>query len=133
MAGFNQQDFSDELRNLLKTYQKSYRDAGELVIQAVLRNIRNGMTPRKAVNKALKDVNFQRVNDQAVRNLVLAAACTGYGVWPHMLTAVSQKNITDTLLSDSWAADNVKLSRRLHTMDVERLAAQTIQTALKRA
>ena len=38
MAGFNQQDFSDELRNLLKTYQKSYRDAGELVIQAVLRN-----------------------------------------------------------------------------------------------
>lgn len=133
MAGFNQQDFSDELRNLLKTYQKSYRDAGELVIQAVLRNIRNGMTPRKAVNKALKDVNFQRVNDQAVRNLVLAAACTGYGVWPHMLTAVSQKNITDTLLSDSWAADNVKLSRRLHTMDVERLAAQTIQTAIKRA
>ena len=91
------------------------------------------MTPRKAVNKALKDVNFQRVNDQAVRNLVLAAACTGYGVWPHMLTAVSQKNITDTLLSDSWAADNVKLSRRLHTMDVERLAAQTIQTAIKRA
>ena len=133
MAGFSEENFQNEVREILKDYSKAYQDAGEKVIASVLDKIHNGEPVTKAVHEALSETGFQATYDKAVTDVVLLAACAGYGVRPEMLTEVSQKTLTRHLLDDAWAEDNVKLSRRLHTLDVEKRVAQTIQTAMRSA
>lgn len=49
---------------------------------------------------------------------LVEAACYGYGIAPTVLTAAMYKD-WEADLSKSWAADNMKLSKRLHTASIE--------------
>ena len=49
---------------------------------------------------------------------LVEAACYGYGIVPTVLTAAMYKD-WEADLSKSWAADNMKLSKRLHTASIE--------------
>ncbi len=133
MAGFSEDTFQNEVREILKDYSKTYQAAGEKVIAAVLEKVHDGETVSQAVKEALAETDFQAAIEKAVTDAVLLAACAGYGVKPELLTEVSRETLTRHLLDDAWAEDNVKLSRRLHTLDVEKRVVETIQTALRNA
>ena len=133
MAGFSEENFQNEVREILKDYSKTYQAAGEKVIAAVLEKVQGGETVSQAVKEALAETDFQTSIEKAVTDAVLLAACAGYGVKPELLTDVSRETLTRHLLDDAWAEDNVKLSRRLHTLDVEKRVAQTVQTAMRSA
>ena len=49
---------------------------------------------------------------------LVEAACYGYGIAPTVLTSAMYKN-WEADLSQAWAADNMKLSKRLHTASIE--------------
>ena len=133
MADFSEDTFQNEVREILKDYSKTYQAAGEKVIAAVLEKVHDGETVSQAVKESLAETNFQSAIEKAVTDAALLAACAGYGVKPELLTTVSRETLTRHLLDDAWAEDNVKLSRRLHTMDVEKRVVETIQTALRNA
>ena len=133
MADFSEDTFQNEVREILKDYSKTYQAAGEKVIAAVLEKVHDGEPVSQAVKEALAETDFQAAIEKAVTDAVLLAACAGYGVKPELLTTVSRETLTRHLLDDAWAEDNVKLSRRLHTMDVEKRVVETIQTALRNA
>ncbi len=133
MAGFSEDTFQNEVREILKDYSKTYQAAGEKVIAAVLEKVQGGETVSQAVKEALAETDFQTSIEKAVTDAVLLAACAGYGVKPELLTDVSRETLTRHLLDDAWAEDNVKLSRRLHTLDVEKRVIKNIQTALRNA
>lgn len=133
MADFSEDTFQNEVREILKDYSKTYQAAGEKVIAAVLEKVHDGETVSQAVKEALAETDFEAAVEKAVTDAVLLAACAGYGVKPELLTTVSRETLTRHLLDDAWAEDNVKLSRRLHTMDVEKRVVETIQTALRNA
>ena len=79
MAGFSEENFQNEVREILKDYSKAYQDAGEKVIASVLDKIHNGEPVTKAVHEALSETGFQAAYDKAVTDVVLLAACAGYG------------------------------------------------------
>lgn len=133
MAGFNPQAFSEEVRNILKDYSEAYQVVGEQLIQLILQRVQAGAMVSAAVRDALQETGFQAAYNAAVQDAVLCAACAGYGVLPRMLTEASRDMIIEKLLSDSWAEDNVRLSRRLHTLDVEKKVVQAIQAAMRNA
>lgn len=133
MAGFSEDTFQNEVREILKDYSKTYQAAGEKVIAAVLEKVHDGEPVSQAVKEALAETDFQTSIEKAVTDAVLLAACAGYGVKPELLTDVSRETLTRHLLDDAWAEDNVKLSRRLHTLDVEKRVIKNIQTALRNA
>ena len=55
MAGFSEENFQNEVREILKDYSKAYQDAGEKVIASVLYKIHNGEPVTKAVHEALSE------------------------------------------------------------------------------
>ena len=53
-----------------------------------------------------------------LQSTLVEAACYGYGIVPTVLTAAMYKD-WEADLSQSWAADKMKLSKRLHTASIE--------------
>lgn len=53
-----------------------------------------------------------------LQSTLVEAACYGYGIAPTVLTSAMYKD-WEADLSKSWAADNMKLSKRLHTASIE--------------
>jgi hypothetical protein len=53
-----------------------------------------------------------------LQSALVEAACYGYGIVPTVLTAAMYKD-WEADLAQSWAADKMKLSKRLHTASIE--------------
>ncbi len=93
----------------------------------VLKHMKHGLTPEKAVAKAFSQCDFERNIAAAIKSTQLKAAGLGMGM---ELTA------SDTIskaLSPAWSGDGVTFSKRLHSVSKEMRTAMvdTIADQLK--
>jgi hypothetical protein len=129
---FKQSTFKNKVREILKKYKVSYDSAAETLIADILQRINAGNPVSKSVDEALRETGFQGAYQEAVSEAVYLAACAGFGVLPEQVTDKATTAIKQKLLSDSWAPDDMSLSRRLHTLDVRNKTVQTIRSSMQK-
>lgn len=135
MKNFNQERFrkhaSEGIRNILKDYSKAYTVIGDQLIDRIIANLNGKTGVYDAINKAMNETGFIGKNRDAVLNAAYLAACEGYGILPKMVADPS--GIKNKLLSQSWTADKMPLSDRLHTKAIQQKIGDTITASMRNA
>ena len=113
--------FIGTMRYVMQRYGKAYTDLVTPLSERILYHMGKGDTVAVAFEKAMREVDFYKLNKKAIENAVYESALRGYGIKaPDVYAGIEQgdKEILHKLTSVSWTQDNVKLSERLHGVSV---------------
>ena len=114
-------EFIGTMRYVMGKYGKAYSDLVNPLSERILHHMGQGDTVVVAFNKAMKEVDFYKLNKRAIEDAVYESALRGYGIKaPDVYAGVNgaEKKVLHRLTEVSWTADNVKLSERLHGVSV---------------
>lgn len=114
-----QDAFTKTLKKELAKYGAEYSRIVDKLTERIFRYLEAGETIVEAYNKARKEINFYKLNAEAVEDAVYEAALKGYGInAPALEVGVEgEKAIKNKLMNVAWTADKMKLSTRLHGVD----------------
>ena len=113
--------FIGTMRYVMQKYGKAYSDLVNPLSERIFFYIEHGDSIVDAFNKAMRDVDFYKLNKKAIEDAVYESALRGYGIKaPDVYAGVegADKKVLHSLTNVSWTADNVKLSERLHGVSV---------------
>ena len=111
--------FTKSLQRTMAKYGAEYSRIVDNLTTKIFEHLESGDTIADAYKKARKEINFYKLNAEAVEDAVYESALKGYGInAPALEVGVEgEKVIRNRLMNVSWAADKMKLSTRLHGVD----------------
>ena len=111
--------FTKSLQRIMAKYGAEYSRIVDKLTTKIFEHLESGDTIADAYKKARKEINFFKLNAEAVEDAVYESALKGYGISaPALEVGVEgEKAIRNRLMNVSWAADKMKLSTRLHGVD----------------
>lgn len=112
-------EFTKALKAIMQKYGREYEAVTDKLIKLIFEYMEQGDTVTQAYNKAVKLVDFSRVNADAVEDAVYEATLKGYGInaQPLFVAVEGEETIRHKLMDVAWAKDKMKLSTRLHGVD----------------
>lgn len=108
---------NDDFERLVNRFSSEWQAEARKAFARLFELLKNGKKLDVAVDMLQAEYPALFTLDGLQPTLV-EAACYGYGIAPTVLTSAMYKN-WEADLSKSWAADNMKLSKRLHTASIE--------------
>ncbi|MBQ9284197.1 MAG: hypothetical protein IJ216_04020, partial [Acidaminococcaceae bacterium] len=128
-------EFQKSLQAILKQYGERYSVVADELTRKIFAYMDKGMTVTAAYAKARKEVDFYKLNAEAMEDAVYESALKGYGINapPVVATVEGAAVLRHKLMDVPWTADNVKLSQRLHGVDkaLRNNILSTVGTALR--
>ena len=122
----------EELLALLRQYMGEAGAHGDKLIEAIIKQINAGLPLSRAIDKALAETGFTAGYFNRLIDTICTAALLGYGV---KVPSIAMKNaVREYALSDVWAHDKMKLSKRLHgtSKQMRRTIIGIISTAMRK-
>lgn len=112
-------EFTRSLQKILNEYGAEYEIIADKLIARILNYLEEGATIADAYNKARKEINFYKLNAEAIEDAVYESALKGYGIKaPALELGVKGESVLrHKLVNVSWTEDKMKLSTRLHGVD----------------
>ena len=112
-------EFTRTLQKELAKYGAEYGRIVEKLSKRIFQYLEAGETIAEAYRMARREINFYKLNAEAVEDAVYESALKGYGInAPALEIGVEgKKAIKNKLMNVSWTADKMKLSTRLHGVD----------------
>lgn len=112
-------EFTRSLQKILSEYGAEYEMIANKLIKRIFNYLEAGDTIADAYAKARKEINFYKLNAEAVEDAVYESALKGYGIKsPALEVGVKgEAVIRHKLMNVAWAEDKMKLSTRLHGVD----------------
>ena len=120
------------LKRIVSRLEKAWQEDAAKAIERLYELLEGGKKVDVAVDQLRKEFpGLFTLPD--VKSAMVEAAAYGYGIVPSMLTAAQLKS-WEKALSESWNADGMKLSKRLHGTDTKMRNAiiDTIREQMKR-
>ena len=120
------------LKRIVSRLEKAWQEDAAKAIERLYELLEGGKKVDVAVDQLRKEFpGLFTLPD--VKTAMVEAAAYGYGIVPSMLTAAQLKS-WEKALSESWNADGMKLSKRLHGTDIKMRNAiiDTIREQMKR-
>ena len=128
-------EFQKSLQAILKQYGERYSAVADELTRKIFAYMDKGMTITAAYAKARKEVDFYKLNAEAMEDAVYESALKGYGITapPVMASVKGSAILRHKLMDVPWTADNVKLSKRLHGVDnvLRNNILSTVGTAIR--
>ena len=128
-------EFQKSLQAILKQYGERYGAVADELTRKIFAYMDKGMTITAAYAKARKEVDFYKLNAEAMEDAVYESALKGYGITapPVMASVKGSAILRHKLMDVPWTADNVKLSKRLHGVDnvLRNNILSTVGTAIR--
>lgn len=123
----------EELLDLLRQYMGTSGSHGDKLIEAIIRQINAGLSLSRAIDKALSETAFTAGYFNRLIETICTAALLGYGIKaPSMEMKASMR---EYVLSDAWAHDKMKLSKRLHgtSKQMRQAIIDTVAVAMRKS
>ena len=128
-------EFQKSLQAILKQYGERYGAVADELTRKIFAYMDKGMTITAAYAKARKEVDFYKLNAEAMEDAVYESALKGYGITapPVMASVKGSAILRHKLMDVPWTADNVNLSKRLHGVDnvLRNNILSTVGTAIR--
>ncbi len=109
------------LQKLVSRFSRRWQKQARLAVKRLYELLENGMTVTAAVSKLSKEYSDLFKLD-GLEDMLLEAACYGYGIMPSVLTA-DQRKEWGKQLTDKWDASGMKLSEKIHGASVKMRSA----------
>ena len=110
-------EFTRSLQKILAEYGAEYTQIADMLTKRILLYIESGDSVSKAYRKARKEINFYKLNAEAIEDAVYESALKGYGIKAPEVSVGSEAVLRHKLMDVAWAEDKMKLSTRLHGVD----------------
>lgn len=122
----------EELLSLLRQHMGKGNELGNKLVNEIIQQINAGFPLAEAINTALANTGFTGQYFNQLIDTICTAALLGYGIKVpsmQMKTAVRKH-----ILSDYWAPDKMKLSKRLHgtSKEMRQTIIDTIAAAMRK-
>ncbi len=122
----------EELLSLLRQHMDKGSELGDKLVTEIIRQVNAGSPLAKAIETALANTGFTGQYCNQLIDTICSAALLGYGIKvPSMqMKAAVRKH----LLSDFWAPDKMKLSKRLHgtSKEMRQAIIDTVAAAMRK-
>lgn len=122
----------EELLSLLRQHMGKGSELGDKLVEEIIRQVNAGLPLAEGINTALANTGFTGQYFNQLIDTICTAALLGYGIKvPSMqMKTVVRKHI----LSDYWAPDKMKLSKRLHgtSQEMRQAIIDTIAVAMRK-
>ncbi len=109
------------LQKLVSRFSLRWQKQARLAVKRLYELLGNGMTATAAVSRLSKEYSDLFKLD-GLEDMLLEAACYGYGIMPSVLTA-DQRKEWGKQLADKWDASGMKLSEKIHGAGVKMRSA----------
>lgn len=114
-----QDEFTKALKSILQAYGREYTAIVDKLTNSIFRHMNNGDSITQAYIKARKEINFYKLNAEAIEDAVYESMLKGYGIKakPLLVGVEGESTLRHKLMDVPWTADKMKLSTRLHGVD----------------
>jgi hypothetical protein len=122
----------EELLALLRQHMGQGSELGDKLVEEIIRQINAGIPLAKAIDTALANTGFTGQYFDQLIDTISKAALLGYGI---KIPSMEMKTaVREHLLSDSWAPDKMKLSKRLHgtSQEMRQAIIDTVSAAMRK-
>lgn len=109
------------LQKLVSRFSQRWQKQARLAVERLHELLESGMTVTVAVSKLSKE-NSDLFKLDGLEDMLIEAACYGYGIMPSVLTA-DQREEWGKQLADKWDASGMKLSEKIHGAGVKMRSA----------
>lgn len=109
------------LQKLVSRFSQHWQKQARLAVERLYELLESGMTVTAAVSKLSKEYSDLFKLD-GLEDMLIEAACYGYGIMPSVLTIV-QREEWGKQLAGKWDASGMKLSEKIHGAGVKMRSA----------
>ncbi|WP_371374406.1 hypothetical protein [Sporomusa aerivorans] len=122
----------EELLSLLRQHMGKGSELGDKLVEEIIRQVNTGLPLAKAIKNALANTEFTGQYFEQLIDTICTAALLGYGI---KIPSMQMKTtVRKYILSDYWAPDKMKLSKRLHgtSKEMRQAIIDTVAAAMRK-